>query len=348
MPDPALYNGNPLRHTYGPIDNTEQTKQDTNSGTTLTNYHLTPGFAYPQAPIQALSVNQRLEPQPHNSTQPPTKYQNGHSRRLVQQAPCTHEHHQAPMGPVEDSDASSSSEEEDELNNLGSRHINMIYSMPAEGINLNALNFQYAEPISTAISLQIPRKIKKKIWRNQFIDLALLLPRTSISSDNNTNFQLQLSSKAQISLVPNHTRKIFNIETWTSAFLRFMAVYTEMFPMEAPHLLKYTEIVRDLARRSPGLSWYLYDQQFRMLRETVQIPWGRIHTEFWVMASNSHMQRPFRSNFRSSRTQSFCSAYIKYICGPALAPNSSPLSVCGGSRNTDNTKNAYKKHHNHR
>ena len=223
----------------------------------------------------------------------------------------------------------------------------MINSMPAEGINLNALNFQYAEPISTAISLQIPHKIKKKIWRNQFIDLALLLPRTSILSDNNTNFLLQLSSKAQISLVPNHTRKIFNIETWTSAFLRFMAVYTEMFPMEAPHLLKYTEIVRDLARRSPGLSLYLYDQQFRMLRETVQIPWGRSHPEFWVMASNSHMQRPFRSNFRSSRTQSFSSAYTKYMCGPALAPNSSPLSVCGGSRNTDNTKNAYKKHHNH-
>ena len=89
VPDPALYNGNPLRRTYGPIDNTEQTKHNTNSGLTLTNYHLTPGFAYPQAPIQASSVNQRLEPQTHHSTQPPTRYQNGHSRRLVQQAPWT-------------------------------------------------------------------------------------------------------------------------------------------------------------------------------------------------------------------------------------------------------------------
>ena len=54
-------------------------------------------------------------------------------------------------------------------------------------------------------------------------------------------------------------QKKVSIETWTSAFLRFMAVYTQQFPMEAPQLLKYTEIVRDLARRSPGQSWYLYN-----------------------------------------------------------------------------------------
>ena len=144
-------------------------------------------------------------------------------------------------------------------------------ALPNEGINLNTSMFQYAEPISTAISQQLPHKIKKKIWKNQFIDLATLLPLT-YANNTNTNFHLQLSSKAQISLVPNQTRKIYNIEMWTSAFLRFMAIYTERFPIEAPQLLKYAEIVRDLARRSTGLSWYLYDQQFRMLRETVQIP----------------------------------------------------------------------------
>lgn len=216
------------------------------------------------------------------------------------------------------SDEPGSSDEDDSLNQLGSHHVHLLNSMPAEGINLNTMQFQFAEPISTAISLQIPHKIKKKIWRNQFIDLAILLPRTYMSN-NNTNFHLQLSSKAQLSLVPNQNRKILNIETWTSAFLRFMAIYTELFPMEAPQLLKYTEIVRDLARRSLGLSWYLYDQQFRMLRETVQIPWGRLHTEFWIMASNSPSQRPFRNNFRTSRnlrfnSQSRNNKFIEFTC----------------------------------
>ena len=199
----------------------------------------------------------------------------------------------------EESEEESSSSDED-INDLGSQHIQLMNALPNEGINLNTSMFQYAEPISTAISQQLPHKIKKKIWKNQFIDLATLLPRT-YANNTNTNFHLQLSSKAQISLVPNQTRKIYNIEMWTSAFLRFMAIYTERFPIEAPQLLKYAEIVRDLARRSTGLSWYLYDQQFRMLRETVQIPWGRLHTEFWVMALNTPTQRPFRNNFRQFR-----------------------------------------------
>ena len=92
------------------------------------------------------------------------------------------------MGSVEDIDDLSSSEEDDELNHFGSRHTNMINSMPAEGINLNALNFHYDEPISTAISLHIPHKVKKKIWSNPFIDLALLLPRTSFLFDKTLTF----------------------------------------------------------------------------------------------------------------------------------------------------------------
>ena len=109
-----------------------------------------------------------------------------------------------------------------------------------------------------------------------------------------------MSPNSKISLVPNQTKKIFNIDMWTTAFLRFMAIYTEQFSFEAPQLLKYAEIVRDLARRTQNLSWYTYDQQFRTLRETVQIPWGRIHTEFWIMASHSQPQRSFRPTFRTS------------------------------------------------
>ena len=124
------------------------------------------------------------------------------------------------------SDETSLSDDDDALNQIGSQHVQFLNNMPTEGINLNAMQFQYAEPIFTAIAFQVPHKIKKFFLRNQFIDLAILLSRT-YSSNNNTNFQLQLSPKAQLSLVPNQNRKIFNIETWTSAFLRFVAIYTE-------------------------------------------------------------------------------------------------------------------------
>ena len=66
----------------------------------------------------------------------------------------------------------SSSDDNGVLNQIGTLHVQMINTMPTEGINLNSMHFQCAEPISTAISCQIPNKIKKRIWQNQFIDLA--------------------------------------------------------------------------------------------------------------------------------------------------------------------------------
>ena len=203
----------------------------------------------------------------------------------------------------EDQDSSSDDDSESDINMLGTTHAYQLCNMPIEGTTIiNQPQMQFMEPISAAISMQIPNKIKKKIWRNQFFDIAVLLPRT-YSENSNTNFSLQLSDKSQISLVPNQAiKKIYTIESWTSAFLRFMAIYTEKSPMEAPHLVKYMEIVRDLARRSQGMSWYIYDQQFRMLRETVPIPWGRLHTEFWLMASSTPNFRPNRQPFHANKS----------------------------------------------
>ena len=76
------------------------------------------------------------------------------------------------LSPDDSSDETSSSDDDGVLNQIGTQHVQMINTMPTEGINLNSMHFQYDEPISTAISCQIPNKIKKRIWGNQFIDLA--------------------------------------------------------------------------------------------------------------------------------------------------------------------------------
>ena len=80
-----------------------------------------------------------------------------------------------------------------------------------------------------------------------------------------------------------------------------MAVYASKFPLEIPALLKYAEIVRDIASRKPGRSFLYYDTQFRQARETSLLSWDRIHTEFWLMACTAFQQpsvisnRPFRT-----------------------------------------------------
>lgn len=212
--------------------------------------------------------------------------------------------------PVTDtsSDESSASSDEGDLNLIGQNYVQQQY-MPLQGMNIGSTQSQYVEPISTPISQQVPKKIKKKIWKNQYIDLGTLLPRTTITNISNTNFSLQLTAKSQLSLVPNQNiKKIYNIEQWTTAFIRFTAIYTEQFPLESPQLLKYAEIVRDLAKRNPGQAWLVYDQQFRMLRENHMIPWDRLHTEFWVMSANHYsplQSRQTKMPFRSFRTNRF-------------------------------------------
>lgn len=78
-----------------------------------------------------------------------------------------------------------------------------------------------------------------------------------------------------------------------------MAVYTEKYPFEAPQLIKYCEIIRDLANLKPGTAWSMYDQQFRLIREDHLLPLDRIHYELWKLADSPNTSNQSSlSNFR--------------------------------------------------
>ena len=155
--------------------------------------------------------------------------------------------------------SSESDSSDDDIHELASKHLGKL-----TGALPDYDTYSYGESITTPINTQIPIKIQRKIWENKYLDLAVLLPNTTYSNLNaNRRFSLEISHNSKISLVPNtQTKKIINIEQWTTAFLRFAAIYGLKFPKEMSKLMKYAEIVRDLANRKPGLSWLMYDIQF--------------------------------------------------------------------------------------
>ena len=139
-------------------------------------------------------------------------------------------------------------------------------------------------------------KIKAKIWANEYVDLGLLLAATpgpdrySISIDTSSP-----SSGAQLTLEPcKPPKKILNINQWLSAFNTFVAIYVIRFPQEAPNLLKYCEIVRDIAAKFGD--WSFYDEQFRLLRQTAprKYPWDAVHWELWLKVTFRGCQAPSR------------------------------------------------------
>ena len=123
-----------------------------------------------------------------------------------------------------------------------------------------------AAPLGSSVSA----KTKNKVWGNEFIDLGLLL--TVQPPDESYSFKLQKSGGQQtLAIIPNQKKLwITYIEQWTNAFLVFVAIYCEQSPSEAPSLMKYMSIVRELASRSGN--WQFYDKYCRKLREVDPLP----------------------------------------------------------------------------
>lgn len=155
----------------------------------------------------------------------------------------------------------------------------------------------------------VPSKIKSKIWSNEFIDLRSLLthqeedPVTLLITPGVIN--LQHSQKAKTPL---------SINQWTDAFLVFTCILLEQKPTEAPHLLKYMSFIRELQKLHGDSAWRAYDESFRKLRETIDLPWQKpveeLRGKSLAISSKQSYVQPFRGKQvgRISGVR-FCFAY---------------------------------------
>ena len=140
--------------------------------------------------------------------------------------------------------------------------------------------------VSTPVGAKVSAKIKQKILVHEYIDFGILLH----STPEEQSYQLALSSNlgnniSTLSLEPkNKPRCINSIEQWTLAFQVFVGVYTSKFQTSAPALMKYGEIVRDLASRGGG--WRCYDENFRYLMQEHHstLAWDAVQWELWLPA----------------------------------------------------------------
>ena len=106
---------------------------------------------------------------------------------------------------------------------------------------------------SVGLSLDacIPEKVKTKITSNEYINLGILISN-HIQQDNKYQLSIRdgVGDQQSLCLEPsNKTKRIINIESWMPAFHIFVAVYTQKYPTEAPALMKYSDLIQDLASR---------------------------------------------------------------------------------------------------
>ena len=107
------------------------------------------------------------------------------------------------------------------------------------------------------------------------------------------------------------TKNPLSINQWTDAYLVFICIKNEKEPSEAPHLLKYLSFLRKLHKLHRDSAWRAYDESFRKLKETTELPWQQPIEELKgkciTLKPISQISQPFRSK-QAGRTK-FCYAF---------------------------------------
>ena len=123
---------------------------------------------------------------------------------------------------------------------------------------------------------RVSDRVKAKIWANEYVDFGSLL---TVSPDE---------SKYRISVTDDHDhpslclehvkqkRRSLTIDQWLTTFNVFVAVYTIKTPSAINSLMKYCEVVRDIAAKQGN--WRYYDEQIRFLRQSKpdRYPWDNV------------------------------------------------------------------------
>lgn len=196
---------------------------------------------------------------------------------------------------------------------------NILSGEPSAPPSLNSPTIQISDGILLGTS--IPKKIKDKIWDDEFIEMNVLTP--SYVEDPVSVF----ISQKKFSVINNNKNKTpLTIEQWTSAFLVFMDIYIEKRPEHARSLLKYMHTIREMYDLFGDEAWRVYDERFRRLRESTPLPWGKLVDELYTKSANSLVTSRQKSSFRP----------------PPKYPNSTLVATNTVKQTTGTNKYSYK------
>ena len=172
----------------------------------------------------------------------------------------------APLGATAGADASIQGSVESVLHNLSGEPLGVGVPAPAQDKPRDVFT-----PTSLSIDCRIPAKLKAKMWAHEYFDFGLLLA----NSPTEPQYCLSVTTSAAsgsaglptLCLEPtNKAKPLTSTDAWTSAFQIFVGA-----------LMKYGEVVRDLAARWGN--WWYYDTNFRYLKQQqpASLAWNVVH-----------------------------------------------------------------------
>ena len=145
-------------------------------------------------------------------------------------------------------------------------------------------------PIDTSVS----EGLKRKICANEYDDFGLLLN----NKKDHDSFHLcylcfhlwhgiiKWPTTHHIGTKANVKTYKFNWNVGHTAYQIFVGVYTRRYPVEAPFLIKYSEIIRDLAARGYN---FRRERSKSQTKRPKAYSWGAVHWELWIRSQPSRI-----------------------------------------------------------
>jgi len=170
--------------------------------------------------------------------------------------------------------------------------------------------------IADNLGLTTPQHIKDRIWRSEYIDLAILQKGAAHNED--TPVPWGINANGAIQALRRPTSIINTVAEWTDAFLIYSSIYLEKHGNKAQQLLKYISTIRTAANRFGGGGWKAYDRQFRLRMEKFpNTDWSTINTELWLMLlmpSNNRLPQPTHTYTNKPANKLPCYDYNDATC----------------------------------
>ena len=117
----------------------------------------------------------------------------------------------------------------------------------------------------------IPFETCERIWKDQYVDMAELLPEARTEMQNEKDKKNRYKGEVK------------SILAWTECFLAYIAIAVKRDPAHVPDLLAYASLIISAARRFKGNGWQVYDANFRSQAAANSLTvWAQTNSSLWT------------------------------------------------------------------
>ena len=149
--------------------------------------------------------------------------------------------------------------------------------------HIAALHPEYHQP---SLASHLTKTITTAITNGEYVDFANLLPLFSLLNDTlNSQLSLKVGEQGLTIPLPSSSKRprIATIDKWLDAFAISFSVLVSAHPLRASDLIAYQQLIRDAARKFPGMAWYVYDAEFRRrASHNLSLKWGERDVQLYL------------------------------------------------------------------